>query len=91
MSSSPPAIANAVYTSPLAPPSNTQTFTYNLPEAATDSQRLHSLKDAIETMQADVNTYLTERMEEEKKIEEAQGKKVVEIDEQNWGEEPAEE
>ncbi|TGZ84818.1 hypothetical protein EX30DRAFT_337286 [Ascodesmis nigricans] len=87
--------ATAVYTSPLPPPSDSKIFTYQLPEAISDTTRLGILKEVVEKLQADVNAYLTERMEEEKQAELAAGKKgqvrEEEEEEENYGEEVVEE
>ena len=95
MSPLPATNSTAVYTSPLPAPSDTKTFTYALPEATSDSSRLGNLKDVVEQIQAEVNAYLTERMEEEKQAELAAGKKAQvkkeEEDEDNYGEEVVEE
>ncbi|TGZ82158.1 hypothetical protein EX30DRAFT_370834 [Ascodesmis nigricans] len=91
MSPLPAEQATAVYTSPLPPPSDNKAFAYQLPEAISDTARLGTLKEVVEKLQADVNAYLTERMEEEKQAELAAGKKgqvrEEEEEEENYGEE----
>jgi cytochrome P450 len=81
--------ATAVYKSPLPAPSDRKTFTYALETASTPSENLKKLREATAAMQDEVNKYLTERMEEEKKQLEASNIKLKEEDEDKYGEEEA--
>lgn len=54
---------------------------------------LAELKNLATTLQSEINVFLTERMEEDKKAEEARGRKISEKEskeEENYGEEVAE-
>ena len=87
----------AVYASPLPAPSDHHTFAVPAESAmATEGssqseQTVHvkAAREAVARMQVLVNTYLTERMEEEKAA--AGGEKVEEKVEDNYGEEVVEE
>lgn len=75
MASSTPQLAlTAVYKSPLSP--TPHTFSQSLPSPASTSptdaksQHLSALRTAVISLQEEVNAYLTERMQVEKKAEE---------------------
>lgn len=89
---------HALYTSPRP---TTHLFQHQLssplPSESSDMKAktsyLSELKNLITTLQGEINTFLTERMEEDKKSAEAQGKKVSEQEakeEENYGEEVVE-
>lgn len=95
----------AVYTSP-QPANQSKTFEHQLPSipVVSDSESpeavnaksayLASLRQVVPKLQEEVNVFLTERMEEDKKTAEAQGTKQSEKEakeEENYGEENVEE
>lgn len=98
-----PTSLRALYSSPDAP---TRTFHHDLsssPVASDPSQKdenvkaktayLSELKGLVSTLQDEINAFLTERMEEDKKSAEAQGQKVSDKEakeEENYGEEVVE-
>ncbi|KAE8360562.1 Gon7 family-domain-containing protein [Aspergillus caelatus] len=91
----------AVYSAP----QSTQTFEYSIasPLPSTDSSPenvpikvayLSELRKLVPNLQNDINVFLTERMEEDKKLAEAQGRQISEQErkeEENYGEEVVEE
>lgn len=91
----------AVYTSP----ASTQTFEQPISsplsngppteKTRTKTAYLAELRQLVPKIQTDVNVFLTERMEEDKKAAEAQGRQVSEKEaaeeEENYGEENVEE
>jgi len=84
-----PITIQAVYASPLPAPSDNKTFAIATgPADGTDTKHLAAVREAVSQLQAQVNAYLTERMEEEKNL----GKVVEEGDvEASYGEEVVEE
>jgi len=93
-----PVTITATYNGPLLVPSNTKTFTVptSTPAATANSKQaeqtahVKAARGAVVKMQDEVNKYLTERMEEEKKL--LEGK--VDTREENedvYGEEVVEE
>ncbi|KAA8646909.1 hypothetical protein EYZ11_007538 [Aspergillus tanneri] len=90
----------AVYSAP----HSSHTFEHRLasPAASSDSPSenvkakvayLSELRKLVPTLQNDVNVFLTERMEEDKKLAEAQGRHISEQEakeEENYGEEVVE-
>lgn len=95
----------AVYTSP-QPANQTKTFQHELPSIPVvsdpafpeaikaKSAYLASLRQLVPKLQDEVNVFLTERMEEDKKTAEVQGTKQSEKEakeEENYGEENVEE
>lgn len=90
---------HAVYTSP-QPSTQTQTFQHELSPAPVPSDTsskvayLGELRQLVPTLQDEINVFLTERMEEDKKAAEAQGRKESgkeAKEEENYGEENVEE
>lgn len=90
----------AVYSAP----QSTQTFEHSIssPLPSTDSSEnvpikvayLSELRKLVPNLQNDINVFLTERMEEDKKLAEAQGRQISEEErkeEENYGEEVVEE
>lgn len=95
----------AVYTSP-QPETKTQTFQRQLPSLPISSEPaspesvkakstyLSELRQLVPQLQDEINGFLTERMEEDKKAAEEQGNKQLEQEakeEENYGEENVEE
>ncbi|BCR91099.1 uncharacterized protein ACHE_60985A [Aspergillus chevalieri] len=87
----------AVYTSPQP---STQTFQHDLSSTPVPSDTsskvayLGELRQLVPKLQDEINVFLTERMEEDKKAAEAQGRKESEKEakeEENYGEENVEE
>lgn len=86
---------SAVYTAP----QSAQTFEHRLtssPSHETPAKvaYLAELRHLVPTLQNDINVFLTERMEEDKKLAEAQGQKLSAKEaqeEENYGEEVVEE
>ncbi|KAE8375982.1 Gon7 family-domain-containing protein [Aspergillus bertholletiae] len=88
-----------------AAPQSTQTFEHTIssPLPSTDSSPenvqtkivyLSELRKLVPNLQNDINVFLTERMEEDKKLAEAQGRQISEQErkeEENYGEEVVEE
>jgi hypothetical protein len=82
----------ATYTSPTVPASSPHVFTSELPAqpSATSTQDrvayLAALQTSLKTIQGEVNTFLTQKMEEDKavgddaKAEETYGEEVVDED-----------
>lgn len=107
MASSQSNALRAVYTSPqLSTQSQSQTFQHQLsslpvssdpasPEIVkAKSTYLSELRQLVPQLQDEINVFLTERMEEDKKAAEAQGSKQSEEEakeEENYGEEDVEE
>lgn len=107
MASSQSNALRAVYTSPQpSTQSQSQTFQHQLsslpvssdsasPEAVkAKSTYLSELRQLVPQLQDEINVFLTERMEEDKKAAEAQGSKQSEKEakeEENYGEENVEE
>ncbi|KAB8266079.1 Gon7 family-domain-containing protein [Aspergillus pseudonomiae] len=91
----------AVYSAP----QSTQTFEHSIssPLPSTDLSAenvqikvayLSELRKLVPNLQNDINVFLTERMEEDKKLAEAQGRQISEQErkeEENYGEEVVEE
>lgn len=92
--------ANKLHAAYVAP-DQSRTFEHSisspLPSADAVSQKvtyLAELRKLVPTLQNDINVFLTERMEEDKKAAEAQGRKVSDKEakeEENYGEEVVEE
>lgn len=89
---------HAVYISP-QPSTQTQTFQHDLSPAPAPSDTsskvsyLGELRQLVPKLQDEINVFLTERMEEDKKAAEAQGRKESEKEakeEENYGEENVE-
>ncbi|KAK1140869.1 hypothetical protein N8T08_009742 [Aspergillus melleus] len=95
MSSSPFSPLRAVYTAP----QSTHTFEHHLASSPSQDVQakvtyLSELRKLVPTLQNDINVFLTERMEEDKKLAEAQGQKISAKEaqeEENYGEEVVEE
>lgn len=90
---------HALYTSP-QPSIQTQIFQHGLSPAPVPSDTsskvayLGELRQLVPKLQDEINVFLTERMEEDKKAAEAQGRKESEKEakeEENYGEENVEE
>ncbi|KAJ9245445.1 hypothetical protein DTO212C5_3295 [Paecilomyces variotii] len=96
------AVLQAQYSSPHPPTSHTfqhhLSSTLNVSAAPeenvkTKTEYLSELKGLVTKLQGEINVFLTERMEEDKKAAEAQGKKESEKEakeEENYGEEVVE-
>lgn len=97
-----PSVAlHALYTAPHPPTSHTFSHPISLPatsaspeeEVKVKSAYLAELKGLVTQLQGEINVFLTERMEEDKKAAEAQGKKDTDREakeEENYGEEVVE-
>jgi hypothetical protein len=87
----------AVYSAP----QSTETFEHSISSPVPSSENVQSkvaylseLRKLVPTLQNDINVFLTERMEEDKKSAEAQGRQLSEKErkeEENYGEEVVEE
>ncbi|RAK97921.1 Gon7-domain-containing protein [Aspergillus ibericus CBS 121593] len=92
---------HAIYSAPQQTHTFEQTITSPLPSNDADPSAvpakvtyLAELRKLVSTIQNDINVFLTERMEDDKKAAEAQGQKVSEKEakeEENYGEEVVEE
>lgn len=101
-SPSQPVVLHARYTAPHPPTSHTFSHTIALPASTASPQEevkaksayLAELKGLVTKLQDEINVFLTERMEEDKRAAEAQGRKDSEREakeEENYGEEVVEE
>ncbi|KAL8762433.1 MAG: hypothetical protein Q9184_001561 [Pyrenodesmia sp. 2 TL-2023] len=87
-----PTTLSASYTSP----STSKNFTHPLPSSSTKStaektQYLSSLRKSVTQLQEEINTFLTEKMEEDKTLAAKAGVKIDEKkEEDNYGEENVE-
>jgi hypothetical protein len=84
----------AIYTSPNVPSTSPQVFTSQLPALSSPPSTqdrvayLASLQTSLRTLQGDINTFLTQKMEEDKAIGVDKG---TAKDEETYGEEVVEE
>ena len=85
----------ATYTSPSVPSSSPKIFTSNLPELSSPPSTkdrvayLAELATSLKTLQADVNTFLTTKMDEDKAVGAGKGDDAK--DEETYGEEVVDE
>jgi hypothetical protein len=85
----------ALSASYLAPTSEAKTFSHNVSSCQPDistgdrTKYLSDLRSSVHKLQAEVNVFLTAKMEEDRKAE-LDGEKADEHEEENYGEEVAE-